>query len=111
MISIQRTITRAPWRRAQADLGAESLKSSDTLVSRHQNAVRAVSCRISAENSDQEIPVAQRIRERELALENCVEFSRVGIPNCLNKKCQEDFLVIRSDSSCVKIRCQETVIV
>jgi hypothetical protein len=46
--------------------------------------------------------------ERELALENRVEFWRVGIPKSLNKKWQEGFVVIWSDSSCVKIRCQET---
>jgi hypothetical protein len=39
----------------------------------------------------------------ELELENWV-----GIPRSLNKEWQEDFLVIRSDSFCVEILCQET---
>jgi hypothetical protein len=47
----------------------------------------------AVENSDQEIPVLEQICERELTLENWVE---------------EDFMVIWSDRSCVKIRCQET---
>jgi hypothetical protein len=46
------------------------------------------------ENLDQEIPVVQQIRERELALENLVE---------------EYFIVTSSDSSCVETRCQETI--
>jgi hypothetical protein len=44
------------------------------------------------ENSDQEIPVVQQIRERALALDNWAE---------------EDFIVVWSDRSCVKIRWQE----
>jgi hypothetical protein len=46
--------------------------------------------------------------DRELALENWVEFWRVVIPRRLNKNWQDDFLAIRSDSSYVKIFCQET---
>jgi hypothetical protein len=45
------------------------------------------------ENSDKRIPVVQRTRERELALEIWIE---------------EDFIVIWSDHSCAKIRGQET---
>jgi hypothetical protein len=42
-------------------------------------------------------------------LENWVVFWRVGSPRRLNKKWQENFAVIWSDSSCVEIRCQDTI--
>jgi hypothetical protein len=43
-----------------------------------------------------------------IKLENWVEFWWVGSPRSLNKKWQEDFIVIRRDSSCVIMRYQET---
>jgi hypothetical protein len=62
----------------------------------------------AVENSDHEISVVHRITERTGRLENWIEFWSVGSPRWLNKKWQEDFIVIWSDSSCVKICCQET---
>ena len=61
----------------------------------------------AVENSDQEVKVVHRI-QKESALEKWVKFWKVGMPRCLNKKWQEHFLAIQSDSPCVKIRCQDT---
>jgi hypothetical protein len=51
--------------------------------------------------------IESRTTRLEIELENCVEFRESAVQGGEQEK-QEDFTVIRSDSLCVEVRCQDT---